>query len=78
MANQPLSSKKISSGTRVYYIDYLKDKKGQKFIKISEIITDKAPEQKKRQCIFIHESSIAKFLSAYMDIASEINNDSEK
>ena len=78
MANQPLFSKKISSGTRVYYIDYLKDKKGQKFIKISEIITDKAPEQKKRQCIFIHESSISKFLSAYMDVAAYIKNDAER
>ena len=51
--NKPVFTKSISAGTRVYYIDANKDKKGQYYVSISEIPTDKTPGVKKRQRIFI-------------------------
>lgn len=41
--NKPVFTKSISAGTRVYYIDANKDKKGQYYVSISEIPTDKTP-----------------------------------
>ena len=51
--NKPVFTKSISAGTRVYYIDANKDKKGQYYVSISEIPTDKTPGVKKRQRILI-------------------------
>lgn len=50
--NKPVFTKSISAGTRVYYIDANKDKKGQYYVSISEIPTDKTPGVKKTAAHF--------------------------
>lgn len=75
MENSPLFSRRVSAGTRVYYIDCLKDRKGQKFLKISEIPTDKNTCKKSRQHIFIHECNIEAFVKQVVDVAGFINNE---
>lgn len=74
MENQPIISKSISAGTRVYYLDARADRKGQPYITISEIPTDKAPSKKKRQRIFIHAENVEQFAQAFGELANEIKN----
>lgn len=77
MDNKPIISKCVSAGTRVYYIDALTDRKGQPYISISEIPTDKSPAEKKRQRIFIHKENIERFAEAFAEVADLIKNDSQ-
>lgn len=75
---KPTISKRISAGTRVYYIDAHTDSKGQHYISISEIPTDKSPGKKKRQRIFLHAENIEKFAQAFAEVANHIKNDSQR
>lgn len=74
MESKPISSQRISAGTRVYYIDVHADRKGQPYISISEIPTDKAPGKKKRQRIFVHAENVGKLAEALRVAADEIRN----
>lgn len=69
MERKSIKTKRISAGTRVYYIDAFVDKKGQPFIAISEIPTGKCPGKKKRQRIFIHLENVNKFAKMYREVA---------
>lgn len=75
---KPTISRQISAGTRIYYIDARVDRKGQRYISISEIPTDKSPGTKKRQRIFIHKENIALFAQAFAEVAGQINNESQR
>ena len=75
---QPIISKRISAGTRVYYFDARKDRKGQPYISISEIPTDRSPQSGKRQRIFIHMESMDKFAEAFAEVAAYIKNDTQR
>ncbi|MBD5231911.1 MAG: PUR family DNA/RNA-binding protein [Bacteroidales bacterium] len=74
---KPTFSKRISAGTRVYYIDVHIDRKGQPYVAISEIPTDKSPNKKQRQRIFLHRENIEKFARAFAEVATHIKNDSK-
>ena len=76
--NKPVFTKSISAGTRVYYNDANKDKKGQYYVSISEIPTDKTPGVKKRQRIFIHTERLDEFANAFAEITECIKNDTER
>lgn len=70
--NKPIFSKKISAGTRVYYFDARQDSKGQCYLTISEIPTDKAPANKKRQRLFIHAEYLGDFVDAFASLSDAI------
>ena len=74
---QPIISKRISAGTRVYYIDVHTDRKGQKYVSLSEIPTDKSPGKKKRQRIFLHAENVDKFVEALAEVATYIKSDAK-
>lgn len=76
--DKPTISKCISTGTRVYYIDAHTDRKGQPYMSISEIPTDKSPGKKKRQRIFLHKENIEQFAQAFAEVADQIKNDSQR
>ncbi len=76
--DKPIISKRISAGTRVYYIDAHTDRKGQPYMSISEIPTDKSPGKKKRQRIFLHKENIEQFAQAFAEVADQIKNDSQR
>ncbi len=73
---KPIKTVSISAGTRVYYLDVHVDSKGQQFIAISEVPTDKHPGKKKRQRIFLHANLIDKFANAFAEIVDHIKNES--
>lgn len=75
--DKPTISKRISAGTRVYYIDAHTDRKGQPYISISEIPTDKSPGKKKRQRIFLHAENVDQFAQAFAEVANHIKNDTQ-
>lgn len=75
--DKPIISKRISAGTRVYYIDAHTDRKGQPYISISEIPTDKSPGKKKRQRIFLHAENVDQFAQAFAEVANHIKNDTQ-
>lgn len=77
MVDKKLFSKKISAGTRVYYLDVDADAKGQPYLSISEIATDKAPEKKRRQQIFVHSENLNAFAKALEEVISFIKKDAE-
>lgn len=76
--DKPTISKRISAGTRVYYIDAHTDRKGQPYISISEIPTDKSPGKKKRQRIFLHMENIEQFAQAFAEVTNQISNDTQR
>lgn len=78
MDKKPIYSKRISAGTRVYYLDAHADHKGQPFMTLSEIPTDKSPGKKKRQRIFIHVENLDKFAEAFAEVADFIRNETKR
>ena len=78
MIVQPIITKQVSAGTRIYYLDVHIDKKGQRFLAISEINTSKTSGKKKRQRIFIHAENIDKFAEALVEVANFIKNDTKR
>ena len=75
--NKPVFTRSISAGTRVYYVDANKDKKGQYYVSISQIPTDKSPSEKERQRIFIHTEKLDAFVEALSDIVNLIKNEND-
>ena len=75
--DNPVFSRRVSAGTRVYFIDVNKDSKGQSYMALSEIPTDKSPGNKKRQRVFIHEKNIVEFAKAFGEAAEFIRNETE-
>ena len=71
-------SRRVSAGTRVYYIDIAKDSKGQSFMAISEIPTDLMPGDKKRQRVFIHAENLVEFSAAFSEAVEFIRNGTEE
>lgn len=69
---------RVSAGTRIYYFDAHKDKKGQPYISITEVPVDRSPGKKKRQRIFVHAEDIDKFAAAFAEIANHVNNESQR
>lgn len=79
MANKkPIFTKRVSAGTRVYYMDAHKDGKGQFYLSITEIPTEKNPGKKERQRIFIHQANLGEFTGALEEIITQIKNDAER
>lgn len=76
--DKPTFSKRVSGGTRVYYIDTHKDSKGSPYIAISEIPTDKSKGPKKRQRIFLHPEHLDEFQEALNAAIYNIKNDIER
>lgn len=66
-----IASKKLSVGTRVYYIDAHEDKNSDKYITITEIATDKSPKTGLRQRIFLHAENIPAFLGLLNELVQE-------
>lgn len=73
MDKEPIFSERVSAGTRVYYVDAHADSKGQPYISISEIPTEKAPGRKKRQRVFIHAEHIDELSEALAKVARYVN-----
>lgn len=72
--NKPKFTKKVSGGTRLYYLDVHTDSKGADYITISEIPTEKNPARKKRQRVFIHKEDFDKFAYAFAEVVKYIDN----
>lgn len=68
------STKRVSGGTRIYYIDTNKDSKGSPYIVISEIPTDRSKGPQKRQRIFIHQEHLEEFQGALNAAIENIKN----
>lgn len=66
---------RVSAGTRVYYFDARVDRKGQRYIAISEIPTERAPKDKKRQRIFVHAENIDAFIKALAEVRNHIKDE---
>lgn len=62
--DKPTFSKRVSGGTRIYYIDTRKDSKGEPYIVISEVPTDRSKGPRKRQRIFLHLEHLDEFQKA--------------
>lgn len=65
-----LMSKKVSAGTRVYYMDAYTDRKGQPYLSISEIPTDSNPGNKQRKRIFVHRNNLRRFAEVFNEMAA--------
>lgn len=76
--DKAIASRCISTGTRVYYFDERKDRKGQQYLVISEIPTDKSPGKKKRQRLFVHSANIEKFAEAFNSMIEHMKNGAER
>ena len=74
----PTKTVRVSAGTRLYYIDAHKDKKGQPYISITEVPVDRSPGKKKRQRIFVHAEDIDKFAAALSEVANHVKNESQR
>lgn len=72
MERDPVFSKKVSAGTRVYYFDIIVDRKGQPFMSISEIPTDHTPGKKKRQRVVLHADKMERFADAFLEAATHL------
>ena len=62
--DKPTFSKRVSGGTRIYYVDTHKDSKGSPYLVISEVPTDRTKGPKKRQRIFVHSEHLDDFQKA--------------
>lgn len=78
MEHGKLFSAQVSAGTRVYYVDVVSDKKGQRFISLSEIPTYLFPGKGKRQRIFIHRENVDKVVKALAVAATHLKDDTER
>lgn len=67
---------RVSAGTRIYYFDARKDKKGQPYLSIAEVPVDRNPGKKDRQRIFVHVEDIEKFATAFAELSQHIKHDS--
>lgn len=72
MEKEPLLSVQMSTGTRVYYFDAHKDRKGKFYLAISEIPTDKKPGRKRRSKLFVHSNNLAHFVESLEKITDSI------
>lgn len=72
MGKVPLKSVQMSTGTRVYYFDVHKDRKGKHYLAISEIPTDRHPGNKKRGRIFLHSTNLSRFIENLNGVADAI------
>lgn len=70
-------TRRVSGGTRVYYIDTRKDTKGSPYIAISEVPTDRSKGPKKRQRIFLHPEHLDEFQQALSDAIDNIKAESK-
>lgn len=72
--NKPTKTVRVSAGTRIYYFDAQKDKKGQPYLSITEVPVDRSPGKKSRQRIFIHAEDLDSFADAFAEIAKSIKS----
>lgn len=72
--NKPTKTVRVSAGTRIYYFDAQKDKKGQPYLSITEVPVDRSPGKKSRQRIFIHAEDLDSFAVAFAEIAKSIKS----
>ena len=77
MEKEPIFTKCVSAGTRVYYMDAHSDKKGQPYISISEVPTRRNPGKKERRRIFVHLEDIPKFAEAFAKVAKYITDNTK-
>ena len=77
MEKEPIFTKCVSAGTRVYYMDAHSDKKGQPYISISEVPTRRNPGKKDRRRIFVHMEDITKFAEAFAEVAKYITDNTK-
>lgn len=69
---KPIKTVRVSAGTRIYYFDAYKDKKGQPYISIAEVPTECNPGKKQRQRIFIHAEDLKGFSAALDELTRYI------
>ena len=74
---KPTKTVRVSAGSRIYYFDAHKDKKGQPYISISEIPRPRNPGKKERQRVFVHMEDLDKFASALSELVTHVKNGSE-
>lgn len=74
---KPIHSKRVSAGTRVYYLDAHKDRNNKRYLAISEIPTERSPQQTRRR-IFLYEENIEAFAKAFAEITDKLKNDTER
>ena len=70
--DKPLTTKCISAQSRVYYIDTRQDRKGQRYLTISEIHKEKPLGGKRRQRIFVQANNADAFLEAVKEAVQTI------
>lgn len=75
--DKSIFSRRICAGTRIYYVDAKTDRKGQRYISLSEIPTDRAPEGKRRQRVFIHAENVAHVIEALNKAAAVIRGEAK-
>lgn len=75
----PKFSKRISAGTRVYYIDVNTDTKGQEYLTLTEIPVEKSlpdgVKKQKRQRIFIHANNAESVLKVLTEAVNHIKRE---
>lgn len=76
--DKPTFSKRVSGGTRIYYIDTHKDSKGSPYIVVSEVPTDRSKGPQKRQRIFLHPEHLDEFQEALNAAIEQLRNDIER
>lgn len=69
MEKEPIYTRRVNAGTRVYYLDAHKDRKGSMYLCISEIPTERNPMQKRRR-IFLYPENIGEFAKAFGEITA--------
>lgn len=65
--SQELCSRTVKAGHRVYFVDAKVDSHGNRFVAISEVISQQGSERRERQRIHIYEQDMPKFLDAMGD-----------
>ncbi len=72
---KPFITRRVSAGSRVYYIDAHTDRKGQHYIAISEIPTGKPGAKRRRHRVFVHRENLDKFSKAIAEVAGQLKDD---
>lgn len=71
MANKPKFTKKVSAGTRVYYMDVRTDTQGHEYVTITEQSVDK--ERPRRSTIFVHPEDMPAVMAAMEEVAARVS-----
>lgn len=74
MEKQPEKSIRVPAGTRVYFLDVLRDSREEPYVMLSEVPTAR-DTARKRTRIFIHKERLTEMVKAFREIVGYIEGE---